>query len=122
MFAGTCFAVVALVLALEFLRRLQRDFERAYEAHAAKAHANAHDSRLPADRIEGAPPSHKFEIAPKSDSTATLPRQRRPAYLAQATRSTLYALQFALAYIIMLIVMSFNGQLILMKAIDGEPR
>lgn len=98
MFAATCIGVAALVIALEFFRRIGkeydtlivRQFKRNLNARAAsfRSQTNCNDS--------SEPPFATFRATP----------------LQQLIRSTLHAIVFGLAYIVMLLAMYYNGYII----------
>jgi hypothetical protein len=80
MFAGSCIGVILLVMALEFLRRSVKEYDR----YLIRTHMVAH-----ADKATGSPvPVAGF----------------RPNVFQQAVRAFLHMVQFAVAYFIMLYV------------------
>ncbi|EYE97973.1 high-affinity Cu transporter CTR3 [Aspergillus ruber CBS 135680] len=83
MFAGSCIGVICLVLILEFLRRVGRE----YDAFIVKR------ARLRAKFLS--------------------PGIIRPTLIEQLIRAALHMLQFAVAYFIMLLAMYFNGYIII---------
>lgn len=97
MFAGSCIGVAALVVVLEFCRRLGkeydafivRQFKRNLSARAATA------SRI-ANSDSSEPPFATFRATP----------------LQQLIRAVLHAVVFGLAYIVMLLAMYYNGYII----------
>ncbi|KAK5105141.1 hypothetical protein LTS08_001415 [Lithohypha guttulata] len=100
MFAASCIGIAALVVALEFCRRLGkeydalivRQFKRNVNARAASIRAQA------AGAYEGSePPFATFRATP----------------VQQFIRAVLHAVVFALAYLIMLLAMYYNGYIIL---------
>ena len=117
MFAGCCIGVICLVVTLEFLRRVQREYNKFLAAGSRKA---APASLLAGKRL-GAKTRAKSstqEHSPDSGSSGTerVLRRRsaniRPAVLQHAIRATIHMLQFAVAYFIMLLAMYYNGMLL----------
>ncbi|KAJ5789674.1 uncharacterized protein N7518_006685 [Penicillium psychrosexuale] len=168
MFAGSCIGVICLVLSLEFLRRLGREYDsfivrrarlrRLYMSDSSTAQSisnvplrseedttkpsgnccggNAEiDARSSADDdiitpVSGAPQNGASKN--KASISATTPAncirdvggQRierqdallapyRPSLVEHSLRSLLHMTQFAVAYIIMLLAMYFNGYIII---------
>lgn len=109
-FALSCIGVVALVIALEFLRRLAKEYDRRIVASYARSLAPARSSnssdagKTPATT---AAPAH-------APACAALPAHRfRPNVPQQAIRALLHMLQFAVAYFVMLLAMYYNGYIII---------
>lgn len=100
MFAVSCIGVAFLVVALEFLRRLGKEYDaamlRQFQRHAA---ARTAESKTP-----GSP-----------DACAREPTYVvfRPTPLQQVIRSLIHMAQFGVAYIIMLLAMYYNGYIII---------
>ncbi|KAI1632363.1 Ctr copper transporter [Biscogniauxia mediterranea] len=113
MFAGSCIGVVLLTMSLECLRRAGKEYDR----HLARKHGAA---AMPPARGSSTP-LIETETPTKSDaSTSTAIHQLvnqirgfRPTVLEQAIRAFLHMAQFAVAYIIMLLAMYFNGYIII---------
>lgn len=95
MFAASCIGVIMLVICLEGMHRLSKEYDglihRQWATHASQK-------------------SKKFD-----ESTSTLPSTFtfRASPIQQLVRSVLHACTFGLAYIVMLIAMSYNGYLII---------
>lgn len=112
MFAGSCIGVILLVIALEFLRRAGKEYDR----YIIKQHA-----RSLAPAATGPTSSASSTDATKNPTTtaaaascAPVSAQKfRPNILQQATRALLHMLQFAVAYFIMLLAMYYNGYIII---------
>ncbi len=113
MFAGSCIGVVLLVVVLEMLRRATKEFD----AYLVRRHApRTKNAALRSGDSSG-------ESTPRSKtgygdpdaavSAAAVARVFRPNILEQAVRAALHMLQFAVAYIIMLLAMYFNGYIII---------
>lgn len=128
MFAGSCIGVVLLVIALEFLRRSVKEFDR----YLIRQHVAAHQNRGSSgpsggscsgvDEVGAAGSIHsKDKEAQACAATASGPRRAgpcaippfRPTVLQQAIRALLHMVQFAVAYFVMLLAMYYNGYLII---------
>ena len=113
MFSGSCVGVVGLVLLLELLRRLQREYDRliAQQAQQRKLQDESGD-----DGYSGENPPHSA-IPLLSEWAKSLPLPSRhsgylPTAPQQAVRALLYTLQLAVAYTIMLLAMYYNGYIL----------
>ncbi|RYO83727.1 hypothetical protein DL766_005834 [Monosporascus sp. MC13-8B] len=103
MMAATCIGVILMVICLEFLRRLGKEYDdliqRQFQRHVA-----AQSTTMP---------------SPSDNSCAGLPAAEpqivlyRASPLQQVIRSIIHAATFGLAYIIMLLAMYFNGYIII---------
>ncbi|EJD45668.1 Ctr-domain-containing protein [Auricularia subglabra TFB-10046 SS5] len=98
-FAGTIIGIFFLVVAVELVRRLAREYDR----HIAKQHAA---------RLEQPSSSEKLAALPMSPVNA-LSSQIRPTVGQQAIRSTLYMIQFGAGYMMMLLAMYYNGYILI---------
>lgn len=91
-FAATCIGVVLLVVFLETLRRIGKEFDsyiiREFQAGLVALNAAASDAR---------PQTVSFRASP----------------LQQAVRAIIHAITFGVAYIIMLLAMYYNGYIII---------
>lgn len=107
-FAGSCIGVVCLGIAIEFVRRLQRELDR-------KLHASL--------VLNTAQCSSSFESdSYESDSSWSFLRANPgscPNWWQQAVRALLYVLQYAGAYFVMLLAMYYNGYIIICIFIGG---
>lgn len=135
-FLGACIAVMALVVLLEFLRRLQRMYDSYIFLRARQQHGrgiagvtavdNNHDSSRGdigtikgyAANVESAPNSAVPLLVgdwSKNLSFSTLPTMGlfRPSWPQQAVRGAIYTMQFMVAYMIMLLAMYYNGYILL---------
>lgn len=94
MFAATCIGVIMLVVVVEFLRRMGKEYDafllRQFHRESSKRYAAA-------DGAFGAAQVVTY----------------RASVLQQLTRSFIHALTFGAAYIIMLLAMYFNGYVII---------
>jgi copper transporter 1 len=100
-FAATCIGVILLVILVEFLRRLGKEYDallmRQFHRRAA-----AYGPTLAAQGCAGG----VAEVVPR---TMTF----RVSLVQQLTRALIHAATFAGAYIIMLLAMYFNGYIII---------
>ncbi|KAM0459774.1 hypothetical protein ACHAPV_000026 [Trichoderma viride] len=118
MFAGSCIGVILLVMALEFLRRLSKEYDRfIVKQHAAKFQesspptAAAAKPAAPADATKtGLESINSRELA--CPAGIAMP-PFRPSVLQQAVRALIHMVQFAVAYFVMLLAMYYNGYFII---------
>ncbi|KAI1455433.1 copper transport protein ctr4 [Annulohypoxylon moriforme] len=101
-FAASCIGVFLLVICLEFLRRLGKEYDsfilRQFQQHAvAQFRASKEDGSCCSDAPAPGPQIVTFRAAP----------------LQQLIRSVIHAASFGVAYILMLIAMAFNGYIII---------
>jgi solute carrier family 31 (copper transporter), member 1 len=105
-FIASCLGVILLVMTLELLRRLSKEYDR----YLVRAHLYL----LSTDKAEA---SDLLPICSSEASDKPLISQMkkpfRPNVLQQAVRATLLMLQFGLAYLIMLLAMYYNGFVII---------
>ena len=128
-FAASCIGVISLVLLLEFLRRLQREYDRLIQKRAladpSRASRASDDSKRDenddgassagnVDNIED--PPHSAVPLLGDDRERSFPTRRRaghvPTVYQQTIRAGIYTLQFAVAYMIMLLAMYYNGYIL----------
>jgi copper transporter 1 len=133
MFAGSCIGVICLVICLEFLRRVGREYDafivrrahlrrqylsatassqgltRATDADAS-ADASAEDSPNSTRGVEGAAFKNTGQTVCSAFEDKT---PVRPTLIEQLVRALLHMLQFAVAYFVMLLAMYFNGYIII---------
>jgi len=106
MFAASCIAVVFMVIVLEGFRRLNREYEqwilRSWQAHAASLGAS-----------EGLNMKGASECGEKGQRAPPRVVTYRVSTLQQTVRAIMHAVIFGLAYIVMLLVMSYNGYIII---------
>ncbi|GIJ82758.1 copper transporter integral membrane protein that functions in high affinity copper transport [Aspergillus pseudoviridinutans] len=129
MFAGSCIGVICLVICLEFLRRVGREYD-AFIVHRARvrnqylsttassqglttatdADASAESSPDSTRGVQGAASKAPTQTicSPFEDKTPI-----RPTLIEQLVRALLHMLQFAVAYFVMLLAMYFNGYIII---------
>ncbi|PNP55357.1 hypothetical protein THARTR1_04499 [Trichoderma harzianum] len=116
MFAGSCIGVVLLVIALEFLRRLSKEYDRfLIKQHAAKYRDASAPTVVAATAVNTAVKtggeSVKSQDVTRPAGNAMPPF--RPNVLQQAIRALLHMVQFAVAYFVMLLAMYYNGYFII---------
>ena len=119
MFTGSCLGVVGLVLLLELLRRLQREYDR-FISQQAQQHKLQHESGDDG-YVDEDPPHSAIPLLFDWAKSLRLPPNHSghlPTALQQAIRASLYTLQLAVAYTIMLLAMYYNGY-ILMSILIG---
>ncbi|PKX98295.1 high-affinity Cu transporter CTR3 [Aspergillus novofumigatus IBT 16806] len=131
MFAGSCIGVICLVICLEFLRRVGREYDAfiVRRAHLRKqylsatassqgrtcatdadADASAENSQETTRSVQGA----ASKGAPQTICSALEDKTPvRPTLIEQLVRAMLHMLQFAVAYFVMLLAMYFNGYIII---------
>ncbi|KAL6701228.1 Ctr copper transporter family domain-containing protein [Trichoderma pleuroticola] len=116
MFAGSCIGVVLLVIALEFLRRLSKEYDRfLIKQHAAKFRDASAPTVVAATAantaVKTGGESVKSQDVTRPAGNAMPPF--RPNVLQQAIRALLHMVQFAVAYFVMLLAMYYNGYFII---------
>lgn len=99
MFAGSCIGVILLVMTLEFLRRLGKEYDR-YLVRQYQAAAGVASSCTPPAGSDG---ESKTGVAATAAAPPCAPQSFRPNVLEQAIRGLLHMLQFAVAYFVMLL-------------------
>ncbi|KAM0256952.1 hypothetical protein ACHAQJ_004653 [Trichoderma viride] len=116
MFAGSCIGVILLVMALEFLRRLSKEYDRfLIKQHTAKfqdSPATVAIAATPANAASkaGLESVHSQEaVCPTGIAMPPF----RPDVFQQAIRALLHMVQFAVAYFVMLLAMYYNGYFII---------
>ena len=121
MFAGSCIGVICLVISLEFLRRVQREYDRSISRnqHALALnsvssgssssgqnlteHGGAQGSKGPALIGRWLPQSGDGPRPSGAPGHALL--------IQQLLRALIHAVQFGVAYFIMLLAMYYNGEM-----------
>ncbi|OTA99434.1 hypothetical protein M426DRAFT_16458 [Hypoxylon sp. CI-4A] len=101
-FAASCIGVFVLVICLEFLRRLGKEYDgfilRQFQQHvAALTAASKGEDSCCSETPDPGPQVVTFRATP----------------LQQLIRSVIHAMAFGVAYILMLIAMAFNGYIII---------
>ncbi|KKY29835.1 putative copper transport protein ctr4 [Diaporthe ampelina] len=117
MFAGSCIGVLLLVMLLELLRRMVKE----YDALLVRKHSTNNKSSYvaaagTAGRAQqaasesGENKGHGLDV----QAVTVAPYGRfRPTLLEQAVRALLHMCQFAVAYFVMLLAMYYNGYIII---------
>ncbi|KAI9037941.1 high-affinity Cu transporter CTR3 [Aspergillus affinis] len=137
MFAGSCIGVIVLVMSLEFLRRVGREYDAfiirrarlrnqyldpvnttsAVSSASGKGPGVGIDTR--GETGEGsccAPDTNTTAATTPKNSYTSQPCQEtgfRPSPIEQTIRALLHMVQFAVAYFVMLLAMYFNGYIII---------
>ncbi|KAK9428566.1 Ctr copper transporter [Lipomyces doorenjongii] len=110
MFAGSCLGVIFLVISLEFLRRLSKEYDR-FLIRQHYLHLVSQSTVL--DTSLRSCQDGKSVTVPSCEPTRISNAKFRPTALQQAIRALLHMLQFAVAYFVMLLAMYYNGYLII---------
>lgn len=107
MFAGSCIGVLLLVMLLELLRRMVKEYDALLvRKHSTNNNNSSHDGAAAAagraqQRVSdsGESKDHGLTVQP----VGAIPSGRfRPTVLEQAVRALLHVCQFAVAYFVML--------------------
>ena len=124
MFAASCIGVIALVLVLEFLRRLQREYDWLIQRRAIKGVAARTSEQIDSKDNDSTlhtedPPHSALPLLGGECWERSFPLMKRrsghkniPTTSQQAVRAGIYMLQFATAYILMLFAMYYNGYIL----------
>ncbi|KAL8674459.1 MAG: hypothetical protein Q9168_001124 [Polycauliona sp. 1 TL-2023] len=125
---GSCIGVICLVICLEFLRRLQREYDaylvKQHRTRNAQIHSSVHQDGSETGRLTdieangmGKNNSNRVQITSESPERGPMgelkPQRLVPTVLQQAIRALIHMLQFAVAYFIMLMAMYYNGYIII---------
>lgn len=120
MFAGSCIGVICLVIVLELLRRMGKEYDRFLLRNAQQRGASV--SSMPTESRYESSDLGNVSPGPGKAAQDTVrpqpmcnprPASFRPNVFQQAVRALLHMLQFAVAYFIMLLAMYYNGYLII---------
>jgi copper transporter 1 len=102
MFAGSCIAVILLVILLEFLRRVGKDYDRYIIRDHQRRYASASSSPN-ASTDDGGRRKNEMGVMMRSFIMGSMSAGVfRPTILQQAVRAALHMAAFAVAYIVML--------------------
>ncbi|KAJ5130379.1 copper transporter family protein [Penicillium bovifimosum] len=118
MFAGSCIGVILLVVMLEFLRRVAREYDAFIVRNARLRAKYLRDSVNILTSANGAKDdtttaqSGGENECESQKCDAALPPYR-PSLKEHIVRSLLHLFQFAVAYFVMLLAMYFNGYIII---------
>ena len=107
--AGSCIAVIVLVMVLEALRRAARE----YDIYLARSFVASCPPACPSAPMSDAESDNKSQTIVQTACTPGTNRRFTPSLFQQLVRATLHMLQFAVAYFIMLLAMYFNGYIII---------
>jgi solute carrier family 31 (copper transporter), member 1 len=114
-FAVTCIGVVLLVVCLEFLRRVGKEYDTSirgqFQQNAAARLIGMNPDAKTQDQTRG---EENPDRSGHSINPAPTYLRFRPTPLQQFIRSVIHMVTFGVAYIIMLLAMYFNGYIILM--------
>lgn len=118
-FAGSCIGVVLLGMAVELVRRLQREYDRNLLARHAKSLEStaATTADSPEGSVDHKHPGEQSFVARMF--VPTLSTGFTPSFFQQAIRALFYVVQYAGAYFIMLLAMYYNGYIIICIFIGG---
>ena len=103
----TCIGVVLLVVSLEFFRRLGKEYDSAILRQFRRNAA----ARLAASNPDSRSNDGKDLLTAECNLRPTLLRFR-PTLVQQLIRSVIHMVTFAIAYIVMLLAMYFNGYIV----------
>jgi solute carrier family 31 (copper transporter), member 1 len=121
MFAGSCIGVICLVISLEFLRRVQREYEAFIRRQDQKkdrqrllgqvneSQSTSESGEGRNDKRMGAQVIDRF-ISPTTSMNPGPQPEKATLLQRQVIRSLLHMLQFGVAYFIMLLAMYYNGK------------
>lgn len=125
MFAASCIGVALLVVLLEFMRRLGKEYDasltRSFHRHAAYLYPSVLTTNSSLNQVTGSAEESCCASAKPNPSVPTrIPSSMPPATmtfraspLQQLVRSLIHMVIFGLGYIIMLLAMYFNGYIII---------
>ncbi|KAE9974110.1 hypothetical protein EG327_008894 [Venturia inaequalis] len=125
-FAGTCIGVVLMVILLEALRRLSKEYDALIlRNHISKAQQSQSNTSIVTnagtepettnnnDSPNGEQKTSPSEFLRRLSTPYATAVSFRPSLFQQGIRAFLHLLQFALAYFIMLLAMYYNGYIII---------
>lgn len=126
MFAGSCIGVILLVMSLEFLRRMTREYDRyvmaermRYMRRLGRSSSSSKNGLVEEVAESTNSADHQADgktglMARSSGSKAkTGVVMIRPTLLQQLIRAGLHMITFAVAYFVMLLAMYYNGYFII---------
>ncbi|KAI1171912.1 ctr copper transporter [Nemania sp. FL0916] len=108
MMAGSCIGVFLLAVLLEFVRRLGKEYDRSI---VARAQHEVDSQAIVEKEVPDSSPVRRIE----KDQALRF----RPTLAQQLIRGLIHAVSFGIAYILMLIAMSYNGYLIIMTILGA---
>lgn len=108
MFAGSCIGVIILVIALEFVRRMQREYDR-FIVREWKVRRDRHLTESSTEELDMAKTIPKISLVGLSFKPSCYNSTFQPTLIQQFIRSVFYMIQMGGAYIVMLLAMYYNG-------------
>ena len=104
MFAGSCIGVILLVILLEALRRVGKEYDRSIVQRSARLRSNIPpaDAAAPGNSPSGSQAGDSKTPGVLAAFRSSAAVSVRPTILQQAIRALLHTLQFAVAYFVML--------------------
>lgn len=108
MFAGSCIGVIVLVMFLELLRRLQREFDH-YIRRVNGAVAASYSQKEGVNGSDTDSNKGLKAVVPTLASRGSDGAGRLKLWQ-QLVRSFIFTVQFAVGYFVMLLAMYYNGQ------------
>ncbi|KAI9887362.1 MAG: Copper Transporter integral membrane protein that functions in high affinity copper transport [Watsoniomyces obsoletus] len=114
-FAGSCIGVILLVIALEFLRRSQREFDRYVRTtnQRGRIERSSSSSNSDGDGSDSSQSKSGLRVGVRAWRGAPIGGGSQLKLWQQMVRSLLYMVQFAVGYFIMLLAMYYNGYIII---------
>lgn len=112
MFAGSCIGVLLLVMTLEALRRASREYD-VFIMHSHQRSLTASSSSNGPVLGEGSNSPNKSSAAQTTTPLLSKQQTFTPTLFQQLVRAFLHMAQFAVAYIVMLLAMYYNGYFII---------
>lgn len=109
MFGCCCFGVVCLVMSLECLRRVSREYDNNIIRQSQQRRGSSPDDQEAASFESKGSKFRARLLAMESGKIQSF----QPNFMQQIIRSSLHMIQFGTAYFIMLLAMYFNGYIIL---------
>lgn len=119
MFAGSCVGVILLVILLEFLRRLSKEYDRFIlqqfrrRTAMAASYSQARNAECCAPLNLNNDTIKQCGVEPVGTASIAPTLCFRPTVVQQSIRALLHMASFAVAYFVMLLAMYFNGYLII---------
>lgn len=137
-FAGSCIGIFMIVVLIEVIRRLGREWDRyvvrteltenarqtpaeraGTPSDGAKGSEQPHDTSIDVNEALYGYPARVGGASTAARFWAKHPQRFRPSLVQQTVRSLIYAVQFMGAYLVMLMAMTFNGYIIMSICLGG---
>ncbi|KAK3311090.1 putative high affinity copper protein [Chaetomium strumarium] len=113
-FAATCIGVMLMVVLLEFLRRLGKEYDQHISRQfAARVGVIVNAGSSPSSASASAPAAARCSSSARDGGGEPTVVTFRASPLEQFIRAVIHAATFGLAYIIMLLAMYYNGYIII---------